>query len=70
LSSKEPQTLINEFYLATKILDFEYKQAPASIDDVIRKCEKLHVEEPHQLEKSTQKYEYQFVGALREFNMM
>jgi hypothetical protein len=32
---------------ATKILDDEYK--PASLDDVIKTCENLHIEEQHQL---------------------
>jgi hypothetical protein len=46
-STNEPPTLRNEYSRATKILDAEYK--PASLDDVIKKCENLHVEEQHQL---------------------
>jgi hypothetical protein len=38
-----------------KILDAEYK--PASLDDVIKACENLHVEEQHQLKILLQKYE-------------
>jgi hypothetical protein len=43
MSANEPQTLRNEYFLPTNILDAEYK--PASLDDVIKTCENLHVEE-------------------------
>jgi hypothetical protein len=39
----EPQKLRDEYSRATKILDAEYK--PASLDDVIKICDNLHVEE-------------------------
>jgi hypothetical protein len=41
---------------------------PASLDDVIKTCENLHVEEQHQLKALLQKYEHQFDGTLGEFN--
>jgi hypothetical protein len=55
--AKEPQTLRDqdEYSRATKILDAEYK--PASLDDVIKTCENLHVEEQHQLKILLQKYD-------------
>jgi hypothetical protein len=65
--ANEPQTLRDEFSRATKVLDTEYK--PASLDDVIKTCENLHVEEEHQLKASLQKYEYLFDGTLGEFTM-
>jgi hypothetical protein len=43
--ANEPQTLRDEYFRASKILDAEYKQVSASLDDVIKTCEKLHVEE-------------------------
>jgi hypothetical protein len=52
MRANEPQTLRNEYSRATDILDTEYK--PASLDDVIKTCENLHVEEQHQLEISLQ----------------
>jgi hypothetical protein len=56
MSENEPQTLRDEYSRATKILDNEYK--PARLDDVIKICENLHVEEQHQFEIQLQKYEY------------
>jgi hypothetical protein len=50
-----PQTLRDEYSRATKILDAEYKSA--SLDDVIKTCENLHVEEQHQIKMLVQKYE-------------
>jgi hypothetical protein len=47
MSVNEPQKLRDEYSRATKILDAEYKTA--SLDDVIKTCENLHVEEQHQL---------------------
>jgi hypothetical protein len=63
----EPQTLRDEYSRATKMLDAEYK--PASLDNVIKTCENLHVEEQHQLKILLQKYEHLFDGTLGEFNM-
>jgi hypothetical protein len=42
-----------------------------SLDDVIKRCENLHLEEQHQPEMSLQKYEYPALvdGTLEEFNM-
>jgi hypothetical protein len=65
MSSNEPQTLRDGNFLATKILDAEYK--PASLDDVMKTCEILHVEEQHQLKTLLQKYEHLFDGKLGEF---
>jgi hypothetical protein len=65
--ANEPQTLRDEYYLDTEILDAEYK--PASLDDFIKTCENLHVEEQHQLTILLQKYEHLFDGTLGEFNM-
>jgi hypothetical protein len=67
MSANEPQTLRDEYSLATQILDAEYK--PASLDDVIKTCENPHVEEQHQLKELLQKYEHLFDGTLGEFNM-
>jgi hypothetical protein len=49
MSANEPQTLRDKYSRATKNLDAEYKPASASLDDIIKTCEKLHVEEQHQL---------------------
>jgi hypothetical protein len=67
--ANEPQTLRDEYSRATKILDSEYK--PASLDDVIKTCENLHIEEHHQLKILLQKCEHLFdgTGTLGEFNM-
>jgi hypothetical protein len=43
MSANEPQTLRNEYSQVNKILDAEYK--PASLGDVIKICQNLHVEE-------------------------
>jgi hypothetical protein len=67
MSAKEPQTLRNEYSQATKILDAEYE--PSSLDDVIKICENLHVEEQHQLKILLQKHEHLFDGTLRQINM-
>jgi hypothetical protein len=53
MRANEPQTIRDEYSRATKILDAEYK--PASLDDVIKTCENLHVEEQHQLKRLIQK---------------
>jgi hypothetical protein len=66
--ANESQTLRDEYSQATKILDAEYK--PASLDDVIKTCENLHVEEQHQLKALLQEYEHHlFDGTLGEFSM-
>jgi calcineurin-like phosphoesterase family protein len=39
--TNEPQTLRDEYSRAIEIVDAEYK--PASLDDVIKTCENLHV---------------------------
>jgi hypothetical protein len=62
MSANEPQTLRDEYSRANKILDAEYK--PASLDDVIKICENLHVEGKHQLKVLIQKYEHLFDGTL------
>jgi hypothetical protein len=49
MSANEPQTLRDEYSRATKILDAEYKQVSASLDDVIKTRKNLHVEKQHQL---------------------
>jgi hypothetical protein len=64
MSANEPQTLREECSRSTKILDAEYKQVPASLDDVIKTCESLHVEEQHQLKTLLQKYEHLFDGPI------
>jgi hypothetical protein len=69
MSANQPQTLRDEYSRATKILDAEYKQTSASLYDVIKTCENLHVEEQHQLRILLQKYEHLFDGLLGEFNM-
>jgi hypothetical protein len=56
MSSNEPQTLRDEYSRATKILDAEYK--PTSLDDVIKTCENLHIEEQDQLKTLLRKYEH------------
>jgi hypothetical protein len=67
MSANEPQMIRDAYSRATKMLDAEYKQA--SLDDNIKTCENLHVEEQHQLKILLQKYEHLFDGTLREFNM-
>jgi hypothetical protein len=62
LSANEPQTLRDEYSQATKTLDAKYEQASASLDDVIKTCENLHVEEQHQLRILLQKFEHLFDG--------
>jgi hypothetical protein len=69
MSANEPQTLRDEYSQGTKILDAEYKQGSASLDDVIKTCENLHVEQQHQLKTLLQKYEHLFDRTLGEFNM-
>jgi hypothetical protein len=54
--ANEPQTLRDEYSRPTKTLDAEYK--PASLDDVIKTCENLHVKKQHQLKTLLQKYKH------------
>jgi hypothetical protein len=67
ISRNKPKRLRDEYSQATKILDAEYK--PASLDNVIKTCENLHVEEQHQLKIPLPKYEHLFDGTLGEFNV-
>jgi hypothetical protein len=67
MSANEPQTLREEYSRATNILDAEYK--PASLYDVIKTCENLHVEEQHQRKILLQKYDHLIDGTLGDFNM-
>jgi hypothetical protein len=67
MSANESQTLRYEYSSATKIIDSEYN--PASLDDVIKTYENLHVKEQHQLKILIQKYEHLFDGTLGKFNM-
>jgi hypothetical protein len=69
MSANEPQKLIDEYSRATKILDADYKLSSASLNDVIKTCENLHVEEQHPLNILLQKYEHLFDGTLGKFNM-
>jgi hypothetical protein len=62
MSANQPQTVRNQYSQATKILVAEYKQTPESLDDVIKTCENLHVDEHHQLKILLQKYEHLFDG--------
>jgi hypothetical protein len=43
MSANKPKTLRYEYSRATKILDAEYK--PEIFDNIIKKCQILHVEE-------------------------
>jgi hypothetical protein len=47
LTANEPQSLLNEFSLSTKILDAEYK--PAILEEVSKTCENLNEEEQQRL---------------------
>jgi hypothetical protein len=69
MSTNEAQTLRDQYSRDTKILDAEYK--PASLDDVIKTCENLHVEKQHQLKILLQNrnIQYLFDGTLGELNM-
>jgi hypothetical protein len=67
MSTNEPQTFRDEYSRATKILDAEYK--PASLDDVIKTCENLHVKEQHQIMVLLQKYEHLLYGTSGELKM-
>jgi hypothetical protein len=58
MSSNQPQTVRDKYFRPTKILDADYKTA--SLDDVIKTCENLHVEEKCQYKILLQKYEHLF----------
>jgi hypothetical protein len=62
MSANESRTLTDEYSQATEILNAENK--PARLDDVIKTCENLHVEEQHQLKILLQKYEHLYDGTL------
>jgi hypothetical protein len=67
MSANKPQTLRDEYSRYTKILDAEYN--PEILDDVIKRCENLHVEEQHQLKILLQKYELLSDETFRKSNM-
>jgi hypothetical protein len=67
LTANEPQSLLNEFSVSTKILDAEYK--PAILEEVSKTCKNLNEEEQHRLLQVLQKYEHLFDGTLGKFNM-
>jgi hypothetical protein len=67
--ANKPKTLRYEYSWAIKSLDAEYNEISKSLDNVIKTCENLHVEEHHQLKIVLQKYEYLFDRTLGEFNM-
>jgi hypothetical protein len=67
MSSNKAKTLRNEYSWSTKILDADSK--PACLDNVIKTCENLLVEEQHQLKILLQKYENLNDGSLEEFNL-
>jgi hypothetical protein len=69
MSAIEPQTHRDDYYQAAKFFDGEYKQTPANLDDIIKTCENLHIEEQHQLEILPQKYEHLFEGTLGKIKM-
>jgi hypothetical protein len=52
MTANEPQTLRDVYSRDTEILDAEYE--PASLDDVIKTSENLHVEGQHQLKELLQ----------------
>jgi hypothetical protein len=56
--ANEPHTIKDEHSRATKILDAEYKQKSACLNDVIKTFENLHVEEQNQFKTLLQKYEH------------
>jgi hypothetical protein len=58
MSTNEAKRLTEENSPATKLLDAEYKQKSACLDDVIKTCENLHVEEQNQFKTLLQKYEH------------
>jgi hypothetical protein len=49
MSADQPKAIRDEYSRATKTLYAEYKQIYARLDDVIKACENLYVEEQHQL---------------------
>jgi hypothetical protein len=69
MSTNEPQTLRDRYSRDTEILDNEYKQVSVSLDEVIRTCEKIHIDKQHKLKILFQKHEHLFDGILGECNM-
>jgi hypothetical protein len=69
LSTNEPQTLRDEYSQATTIIDDEYQYLSARLDDVIKTCENIHLEEQHQLKLLLQKYEHLFDETLGDFTL-
>jgi hypothetical protein len=69
MSANEPKTLRDEYSRPIKTLDADNKQASARLDDFIKTCENVHVEEQHQLKILLQNYEDLFDRTLGEFNM-
>ena len=67
MKANEPQILVEKVSRSTKILNAEY--IFASLEEVIKKCEKLNPLEQHQLLQVLQKYEHLFDGTLVAFNM-
>jgi hypothetical protein len=52
-----------------KFLMFSNKHTSETLDDVIKTCENLHVEEQHQLKTLLQNYDCLFDGTLGNFNL-
>jgi hypothetical protein len=67
MSANETKRAQRWIFLSSKTLDADHK--PASLDDVIKTCENLHVEEHHKLKILLQKYELLFDGTRGELNM-
>jgi hypothetical protein len=47
----------------------EYKQVAANLEDIVKTCENLHVEEQYQLKILFQKYQQVFDATSGEFSM-
>jgi hypothetical protein len=62
LASNEPKSLVDEFLLSTKILDAEYNNKPAILEEVTQMCTNLNTEEQRKLLELLQKYEHLFYG--------
>jgi hypothetical protein len=67
LRVNEGQTLRDEYSCVTKILETDYK--PASLDEVIRSWDNIHVEEQNTLKILLKIHEHLFDGPLGDFNM-
>jgi hypothetical protein len=55
--TNEPKALRDEYSRANKVLDADYNQLPTILNEFIKACENLHLEEQHQLKILLQKYE-------------